>query len=1083
MAEYINVEKPFLEKLRQIGWTIIDKGEGLPYDPSDSLRTSFSEVILRDIFNKALVKLNPWITQPQIDYCYERIAQRGNQALLEANKDVYSMLAKGITLKDKNEITGEDNPTVKLIAFGEQYAENSFIAINQFKVDTPTTAKNCIIPDIVCFINGLPIVVIECKDLYVAEPLSDAFTQIRRYSNCREDYYSNKEGEERLFHTNAFNVITYGTEARFGTISADFDYYFNWKDIFPEVYKVIQTDDEGERQEVLILGMFNHEILVDIIKNFTLFMHLKSGEEIKVISRYQQYRAVGKMISRLKENNDKSWQERSGVIWHTQGSGKSLTMVFLIKKMRSCFDLKDYKIMMVVDRLDLEEQLMGDAELTGEKVNRVENKASLVQLSDDTADLNMVMIHKFGINQKISAQSLLAAGIIPQYETFKEINPSDKLLILIDEAHRSQNGDMGDNLFMAFPNATRIGFTGTPLITERHKVKTAERFGQPKNEYIDTYKMNNAVDDNATVDIKYIGKRTNDHIKDKEIFDLEYEATFKNRSEAERQEIQRRYGKMINYLESKERIKPIARDIMEHYVKDILPNGFKAQVVASSIIAAVRYKVEINNLIPEFLARELEKPEEERDEILINRLQILKARAVVSTQGNNEEEYIRVARNETSTDNAITNFKKDFDIEKSENELTGIGILCVCDRLLTGFDAPIEQVMYLDKNLREHDLLQAIARVNRTKKGKKHGIVVDYFGVTKNLHKALGIYTDQEALDAAEDLKEFEEYFKDINKEIPELELRYRKIVQKFEEAGISDFEEFLKQTITIQSREQEIAEKVIDLAADLKFRAEFDFLVKNYFDRLDLLFNHVETQREHWVPAKRIGYLIWRIRYHYKDDTLDLRWASEKVRRLLDKHIASLGITQHVEEISLLSDDFPKKVDDLYKSSKSKASAMEHALRQSIKVNLESSDPYSYQKFKDRIDSIITNYQNNWDLMVKELEEARADIIKGRVDPVVPHYQAPLFDLLRFKADDETKANEEMFVKLTEKIMDYLAESLRISNFWQKGDEEKTLRGNIEEALRFSGNTILRKDHNAIATEILKLAKSNQSSILRNHP
>lgn len=1079
MAEYSNVEKPFLDKLRQIGWQVYDNGSGgIPENPTDSFRTNFLEVILKSKFEETIKSLNPWITNEQLHYCYDKIAQVGTIDLFTANKQIFTLLIKGITLPGKNEVTGIDNPTVHLIDFVD-YKKNSFIAINQFRVDTPGKAKPFIIPDIVCFVNGMPFVVIECKDLYTPGPLSDAFKQLRRYSNQREDFFSSAEGEERLFHTNLFSVITHGLEARFGTIKSDFDYYLKWVDIFPEEYKTISTDPDGQRQEVLIHGMFNHEILIDILKNFTLFMEIKSGVEIKVICRYQQYRAVRKMVANLRNGED--FKQRSGVIWHTQGSGKSLTMAFLVRKMRSSFDLKGYKILMVVDRIDLEDQLTETAELV-EKTKSIESRKDLVQLESDTANLNMVMIHKFVENQEVNSETLLKLGVIPKYAEFPLINNSDKILILVDEAHRSQGSEMGQNLFLAFPNATRIGFTGTPLITERHKKQTAERFYQLKDQYIDTYKMNNAVADGATVDIKYIGKKTADNIKDKELFDLEYEQTFKNRTEEERQEIQKRYGTMIAFLENKERIFAIAEDILNHYVDEILSNGFKAQVVASSIIGAVRYKLALNHLIGIRLAKEEAITGEERNETLIARLKILKAYAVISGMGGNEEEYITTARKEAHSDNAIANFKKEFDTTDPEKALTGIGILCVCDKLLTGFDAPIEQVMYIDKNLREHDLLQAIARVNRTKKGKTHGLVVDYFGITKNLNLALGIYTDQEAEANKATLEEFKEYFKDINKEIPELELRYTKIIQFYNTNGIADFEDFLRQK-TDANRDKAIVDKVIEIAGEPKLRAEFDILVKNYFDRLDLLFSEEETQRKHWIPAKRIGYLLWRIAYHYKDAPLDISWASEKVRRLIDKHLNTLGITQNVDEVSIFSDEFPIKINSLYGNSKSKASAMEHALRGHIKVSLQTNDPAMYRKFKDRIDELITKYQNNWEQMIAELEELRKEMAAGRTQEElkVPIYQAPFFDLICYACENgEATTEETNLIELSNSIMSAILSSISINDFWNKPDETLKLTGIIEQQIRFSGVPSISSKDKELTSDLLKLAKNNQIEILR---
>ena len=1080
MSEYTNVEHPFLEKLREIGWKVIDKGNGgIPQDPAETMRTSFSEIVLKEEFYQKLKDLNDWITEEQKAYCYRKITEI-DKPLIDANHEIHNMLLEGIHLPTKNEVTGEANPTAKIINF-DHYKENSFIAINQFRVDTNNT-KPFIIPDIVCFVNGLPLVVVECKDEDVSEPMSEAYDQIKRYANQRiiDDPFAEgiEEGCQRLFHTNLFSVITRGVEARCGTISADFDFYLNWKDIFPEEYAEGINIDPTERQEILIKGMFNHEILIDIFRNFTLFMH-KDDTIVKIICRYQQYRAVGKMLRKLESGTD--WKSRSGVIWHTQGSGKSLTMVFLVRKMRHIRELHDYRILMVVDRHDLEEQLAETAEYTGElrhdprskKVqNIVENRQQLVKLEGDTADLNLVMIHKFGENKEYSLESLIKAGIVPQYETFPVINESSKILVLIDEAHRSQGGEMGDNLFQAFPNAARIGFTGTPLITPRHKATTCERFGQKAGDFIDTYKMNDAVKDHATVDIKYIGRKSDDSIPFKEEFDYAFEETFKNRTQEERIEIMRRYGTMVAYLENADRVMKNARDMLEHYVSEVLPNGFKAQVVGASILAAVRYKRAFEILIPEFIQKEEQKPDEERDEVTLQRLRMLKARAVVSSQGNNEAAIIRTARIEAASDDAVVNFKKGFDVD---DPLSGIGILCVCDRLLTGFDAPIEQVMYLDKNLSEHNLMQAIARVNRTKKNKTHGLVVDYFGVTKNLHKALGIYSTEEEKAAAEDLKDFETYFSAIEKEIPELEMRYNKIIQRFVDEGIADIKDFLEQR-TDKEQEKAICEKIVAAAKSIKFRSELDALFRLFFDIFDLLFNEPSTRSNYYVPAKRMAYIVSLIRWHYKDDTLDLRWASEKVRRLLDKYLKSDGVRETVPEVDILSDDFPKIVNDMYNNPQTKASAMEHQIRERIIIKLgEGKNTALYQRFKDRMDNILTVYAGNWDEMISELERLRQEMANPR-PAVVSEEKEPFYDKLCQCVGLDFEEKHERIIGITDKVMDMIFEAMSIPNIWTKPTNVEKLRGDMGTVLRFSGIPELKQNSESVVTELIKLAKSNES-------
>ena len=1084
MSEYTNVEHPFLEKLREIGWKVIDKGNGgIPQDPADSMRSSFDEIVLKEEFYRMLGELNPWITAAQKDYCYGKIT--GNdKSLIDANHDIHNLLLKGIPLVTPNEVTGEENPTAKIINF-DNYKKNSYIAINQFRVDTNNT-KPFIIPDIVCFVNGLPLVVIECKDENAPEPMSEAYDQIKRYANQRviDDPFAEgiEEGCQRLFHTNLFSVMTRGVEARCGTISADFDFYLNWKDIFPEEYAEGVNIEPAERQEIMIKGMFNHEILLDIFRNFTLYIQ-KNESVIKIICRYQQYRAVGKMLRRLESGTD--WKSRSGVIWHTQGSGKSLTMVFLVRKMRHIPELHDYRILMVVDRRDLEDQLAETAEYTGElrhdprtkKIqNVIENRQALVKLEGDSADLNLVMIHKFGENKEYSLESLISAGIVPKYESFPVINDSDKILVLIDEAHRSQGGEMGDNLFQAFPNAARIGFTGTPLITPRHKATTCERFGQKAGFFIDTYKMNDAVRDHATVDIKYIGRKSDDNIPNKDEFDQAFEETFKNRTLEERIEIQKRYGTMIAYLESADRIKKNARDMLDHYIAEILPNGFKAQVVGSSILAAVRYKRALEMIIPEFIQREEQKSEEERDDVTLQRLKMLKVRAVVSSVGNNESAIIKTARTEADMDDAINNFKKEFN---ADEPLSGIGILCVCDRLLTGFDAPIEQVMYLDKNLSEHNLMQAIARVNRTKKNKTHGLVVDYFGVTKNLHKALGIYSAEEEREAAEDLKEFETYFSAIEKEIPEMEMRYNKIIQRFETEGISNIKDFLEQR-TNKDQEKAICEKIISVAASIKFRSELDALLRLFFDIFDLLFNEPNTRSNYYIPAKRMAYIVALIRWHYKEETFDLKWASEKVRRLLDKYLKSDGVKETVPEVDILSDDFPRIVNQMYNSPQTKASAMEHQMRERIIIKLgEGRNTALYQKFKDRMDNILTTYAGNWAEMIRELERLRQEMSHPRA-AVVSEEKEPFYDKLCQCIGLDFEEKHENVIAITDKILSLILEAMTIPNIWAKPTNVNELRGKIGTTLRFSGISELKQNSESIVTELIKLAKSNESILRR---
>ena len=1081
MAEYANVEQPFLNKLRELRWEVIDHGcVGIPQNPRSSKRSSFREVVLTEVFHDSVRNINrtddgrTWLTDKQLDDLLSLLINHPGEPLLEANRAIYNLLVTGITV-GVNELTGEQNPLVRLIDF-KHPERNSFIAINQFRIDTPGGARAAIIPDIVLFVNGFPLVVVECKDKDVAEPLSEAFIQISRYGNRRDDEYGFEEGDERLFHFGLFSILTHGSEARFGTITGEFEHYLNWKEIFPEEYRTITLSPHEERQEVLIHGTLNKAILLDILKNFTVFMEVKEGVTAKIVCRYQQYRAVGRIMERLRTG--KTPFEKSGVVWHTQGSGKSLTMVFLVKKMRESDDLKDYKIIMLNDRTDLEKQLGETAKLTGEGVTIVECRRDLKKLEGDFGNLNMVMIHKFLAQKGVSAQSLIDSGVVPKFEPFRTVNTGERILILIDEAHRTQGGDMGDNLFVGFPNAVKLAFTGTPLLTDRHRQKTHERFGT----FIDVYKMKNSVEDRATVDILYVGRTSKDQILNKELFKQEFEDMFRNRTEAERQEIQRRYGTLIAYLESKDRIKKIAEDIIGHYTAEILPNGFKAQVVGCSIVAACRYKYELEDALKRRITAEEAKSKDVRDVELLWQMKFVKVAAVVSMMENNEPGYVSKARRHAQEIKAVDNFKADFNIEKPD---TGVAILCVCDRLLTGFDAPVEQVMYLDKSLREHDLMQAIARVNRTKvmKGgyvKQHGIVVDYFGVAQHLKEALAIYSEADE----QELADLTEYFRGLDKEIPVLESRYRRLLYLFQEYGISDIEAFATQKINDTVRELELVEECVQLGANLKFRAQFDTYIKAFFDSLDLLFN-ASLAQEYYIPAKRFGYLLMRMHYRYRDETLDLKWAGAKVRKLLDKYLLSEGIDPRIPPTPLLSDAFPKRLEALNKTGKAKASEMEHAIRWHIKVEMDK-DPTLYTMFSERLQKIMDSHKEQWDMIIIELTKVREEMTQGREASKsdIPSHIAPFYDrILDLGKIAEADAKSRKKVReITERVYEELAEYLAIPNFWDKHSEQKQLECRIQDALEFSGVKELKGKAKHLTTELINLAKHREKEFKKPH-
>jgi type I restriction enzyme R subunit len=853
MSEYLHVEKPFLDQLGTLGWTVVDQGHGfIPWDPAASLRQSFREWLLPEVFRNCVRCLNrtadgkEWLTERQLDDLRDQLLRHPSRTLLEANEAVQKLLFKAQV--DVNEVTGEPDPVVQLIDFAHP-ERNAFQAINQFRIDTPGCVKSCIIPDIVLFVNGIPLVVVEAKigDSNTANPIYEAFVQLLRYRNARPETQvaGLREGEPRLFYSNLLLIRTCGEKAEFGTITSGHEHFYAWKDIWPESERSYTPPLGTEReQEQMIQGLLAPDTLLDVLRTCSVFMDTDSGKRVKVVSRYQQYRVARKIIEGLRKG--KTPQERSGVVWHTQGSGKSLTMVFVARMLRASKDLSDFKIVMVNDRIDLEEQLSATARLIGGKVNVIETTSDLrLHLGTKASDVNMVMVHKFMERAEELPESLKEAlgkfAKMPSADNFGVVNDSPRILLMIDEAHRTQSSDLGDNLFDAFPQATRIAFTGTPLITEQHGSKrTVKRFG----EYIDTYKLMDSVRDGATLQILYEARTADTALKDKYGFDTKFEDLFRERTEEELAAIKKKYGASGDILEAEKRIGAITRDLVDHYIDNILPDGFKAQVVCHSKLAAIRYQKAIREALAERLDRERLKPKPDGD--FIRRVSFLKAAVVVSSDPTNELAQITEARREAKRWNAVDNFCKPFDFDDPDKVLTGIAFLVVCDMLLTGFDAPIEQVMYIDKRLYEHNLLQAIARVNRVASAKQRGFIVDYIGLANHLGKALTIYTEEDAQDIRQGLK-------NMLTELPILDERYQRLLQHFRAGGVGDIEGFVTGTLPNPRAEIAVLHAAVGAMKPIKPRADFEVYLKKFLQSLNLILPH-ESAHRYRGPARRFG-------------------------------------------------------------------------------------------------------------------------------------------------------------------------------------------------------------------------------------
>jgi len=1083
LSEYTEVEQPFLQQLKALGWEIIDQGQDIPSDPAQSQRAGFRQWLLPEVFNRAVAALNPgvhsgknggtWLTAKQLQDLQEQLLRQPNRTLLEANEAVQKLLFKAQV--DVNEETGEQDPVVRLIDF-DTPENNHFLAINQFRLDTPGAVRQFIILDIVLFVNGIPLAVVECKKggPTCANPMAEAFVQLQRYMNRRKDTARQglKEGEPRLFQSNLLLIRSSGVEADYGTITSGEEHFYPWKTQWPEAESVA---DSMNRQQQLINGMLSKAKLLLMLRTCSVFMDADGGPRIKVLCRYQQFRAAGKILQRLREG--KTAEEKSGVVWHTQGSGKSLTMVFVARMLRASKDLHDYKLVLINDRTDLEQQLAETANLIGGRVNVIESRAALRRdLATDQSDINMVMAHKFQIaDQSLPlsvAEALGTYQAIPGKETFGVVNTSDRIVLMIDEAHRTQSSELGENIFEAFPNAARIAFTGTPLITERHGEKrTIKRFG----DYIDQYKLMDAVEDGTTLQILYEGRTSDAALNEKHAFETKFENLFRDRSEEELLAIKKKYGATGDILEAEQRIEAIAKDLVAHYLAHIFPNGFKAQVVCHSKLAAVRYQKAIHRALTDTAAALHAEPAPDAERI--RQIEMLKAVVVISGDGTNEAAYITEARKQARAWNAVENFCKPFAFDDPDQPYSAIAFLVVCDMLLTGFDAPIEQVMYLDKKIREHTLLQAIARTNRVKKGKQRGYVVDYVGLTHRLTEALTLYA------ATDEQQELASGLKNITSEVPVLQERYQRLLQLFAEHKVVGVRDFVEGRLASVEDEAAVVHAAVKLLKDEKRRADFDVYLKKFLSSLDIILPHAAGQ-PYRVPAKRFGYILRLAKERYKDDTLNLGDAGQKVRDLINEHLISLGINPKVPPVELLSVDF---IDQLNQhagdNAEAKASEMEHAIRKHCTVHHDE-DPAFYQSLSEKVEQLIDRYQGEWEQLAEELGKLRKVAAEGRQqgEAGMSREATTFYEHIANEAfGGEVPASAKASMRtLMGSIVGILQQSIGSIDFWHNGDKQRRTRSEIKTALTLTDIPELKTHRERIAVEIMRLAKNRHDALLK---
>ncbi|WP_295513148.1 type I restriction endonuclease subunit R [Thiolapillus sp.] len=635
--------------------------------PAEELPRQHSDVLVESMVRDALIRLNPEIkAQPdRVDEVLYRLRtiplSVQSEGLVRAN-ELFAEWLRG----EKSMPFGErgEHTSVRLIDF-DDLSNNDYVVTNQWVYPVKEGGRRF---DVIMLVNGIPLVIGEAKT-----PVRPAVTWVDGASDIHNGY---EQSVPQMFVPNVLSFATEGKCYRYGSVRMPIDIWGPWHEG--------ENKSEGTLADVQrsIRSMLRPHVVLDILQNFTLFATDKKHRRIKIICRYQQYEAANLMVARVVKGYPKK-----GLIWHFQGSGKSLLMVFAAQKLRMHHQLGNPTVMIVVDRIDLDTQITAtfNAADTPNMIGAATRQELQSLLAADTRKIIITTIHKFG-------------------EADGCLNERSNIIVMVDEAHRTQEGDLGRKMRDALPNAFLFGLTGTPI--NKRDRNTFWAFGADEDEqgYMSRYSFQDSIRDKATLPLHFEAVDVKLHI-DKDAIDEAYAQMTDQLSEEDKDDLAKRAAKMAVLIKAPTRVQAICQHIVSHYQEKVEPNGFKAQVVTFDRECCVLYKRALDELIgPEASA------------------------IVMHTQGGKGDEYAEWKLSKDEEEKLLDRFRDPEDPLK---------FLIVTSKLLTGFDAPILQVMYLDKPMKDHNLLQAICRTNRVYSGKTHGLIVDYLGIFDDVATAL----------------------------------------------------------------------------------------------------------------------------------------------------------------------------------------------------------------------------------------------------------------------------------------------------------------------------------------------------------
>jgi type I restriction enzyme R subunit len=693
-----HIEQILIQEFIELGYSYVNGADISP--DGIAQEREFDEVILKHRLRAAIAKLNPTIPIEAQEDALKKLLRIESPNLFQNNYTIHKYLTEGVDIEYRrgDRIVGDK---VWLIDY-ENPSNNEFLVVNQFTIIENNVNKR---PDIILFVNGIPLVVIELKNAVDENAtIHSAFNQLQTY----------KQSIPSLFLYNALLIISDGWDAMYGSLTSPKQFFVPWKSIDGEVV----ADENMPQMEVMVKGMLNKEVLPDLIRHYIVF-HQNKEQITKIVPRYHQYFAVNKAVETTKVATAVNGDQRAGVIWHTQGSGKSLTMVFYAGKL--VLALNNPTLIVLTDRNDLDDQLFDTFSLSQDLLRQTpvqaENRDDLKKkLSVTSGGIVFTTIQKFlpEIQEKIDIGEGKTKNIKGQFELLSERR---NIVVIADEAHRSQYDFMdgfAKHMRDALPNASFIGFTGTPI--ENTDKNTQAVFG----DYIDVYDIQQAVEDGATVRIYYENRLAKIILRDEEMprVDDEFEELTESEEQTDRQRLKSRWARLEAIVGNEHRLKLIANDIVNHFESRNAALDGKAMIVCMSRRICVDLYAQIVKIRPEWHSDE-------------------------DTEGT-----IKVVMTGSSSDplnfqpHVRNKAKRKAMGERLKDPKDSLKLAIVRDMWLTGFDAPSMHTLYLDKPMKGHNLMQAIARVNRVYMDKEGGLVVDYIGIANDLKRALSLYTE-----------------------------------------------------------------------------------------------------------------------------------------------------------------------------------------------------------------------------------------------------------------------------------------------------------------------------------------------------